>query len=96
MGTELPPAQCSLDAAGLREQLTRYETVGRAITSLDRKPHEIKARLDGADPLLVRKLIEVERDCCPMFRMEWEDPVLTVAANEAPALDAIEYALRPR
>jgi hypothetical protein len=96
MGTELPLAQCSLDAAGLREQLARYATVGRAITSLDRKPHEIKAHLDGADPVLVRELIEVERDCCPMFRMEWDEPVLTVAADEPPALDAIEYALRPR
>ena len=93
MAAELPLAQCSLDAPGLRAQLARYETVGRAVRERRREPNLLTLRLDGADPALVRELIEVERECCPMFRMDWRDPVLTLAADDAPALDAIEYAL---
>lgn len=92
MATELPLA-CSLDAPGLRTQLARYETVGSCITELRREPNLLTARLHGADPALVRELIDVERECCPMFRMEWTEPVLTVASAEPAALDAIEYAL---
>jgi hypothetical protein len=93
MATELPLAQCSLDGPGLRAQLARYEAVGRTVSEHRREPNLLTLRLDGADPALVRELIDVERGCCPMFRMEWRDPVLTVAAEDAPALDAIEYAL---
>jgi hypothetical protein len=94
MATELPLAQCSLDAPGLRAQLARYRAVGSTIESLEREPNLLTARLSGADDALVRELIAVERGCCPMFRIQWSEPVLTVAADEPPALDAIEHALR--
>jgi hypothetical protein len=97
----LPMAQspCSLDPAGLDEQLARYRLVGQAAAVLSRSERRIVLRVNREVPArLVEELVEVERGCCPFFELDWQpaDRRLSVAvasADGVPALEAIVLAL---
>ena len=96
--TELPLA-CSLDATGLAAQRARYGVVARHVLTLARGERTLKARLDEAlDGVVLRELIEVERDCCPFFAIDFDagERLLTVSVADAehePALAAIAHSL---
>jgi hypothetical protein len=96
--TELPLA-CSLDSDGAVRQGERYAAVAASLTAIQRDGLRLIAEFGGdLDEPVLREAIDVERDCCPFFTIEF-DPgrrqlELSVpdAAHE-PALDAIQCAL---
>jgi hypothetical protein len=84
---------CSLSEVELREQLARYRVVGDGAKVL-----EWSARRRAVPEPLVERLVEVERQCCPLFELSWDSEsrrlTISVSATEQePALDAITYAL---
>jgi arsenate reductase len=96
----LPMApSCSLDEAGLRQQLERYRRAGEGARVIEQSRRRLVAELDErADGKLVEEAVAVERECCPFYSLDWE-PLrrrLTVSVSHAehePALDAIVFAL---
>jgi hypothetical protein len=103
----MAPATCSLDEAELRAQLARYRAVGAGADVLRRSTRQLVIRVgDPVSPLLVEKVVAIERRCCPFFEFGWEQSqrrlTISVSSSEQePALDAIAYALglsseRPR
>ena len=99
--TELPtvPPSCSLTAPELKEQLGRYKTVGGSAEVLVWNKSRRVLRVGAAVPdVLVERLIEVERACCPFFDLSWDPRSRRLGISVAdrghePALDAIGYAL---
>lgn len=96
----LPMApSCSLDEAGLRQQLERYRQAGRYARLFERTPRSLAIDFEPrVDVGLVEQTIAVERECCPFFDLRWEADVrrLTISVSQAehqPALDAIAFAL---
>jgi hypothetical protein len=90
---------CALDEAGLRLQLERYRHAGTGASLVDRTQRCLVVDLDEhVDPKLVEETIDIERECCPFFALDWEPARrrLTVSVSQAeyePALDAIAFAL---
>jgi hypothetical protein len=99
---ELPMAiaDCGLDQAALQEQLGRYRRLGAQAEVA--RPSPLALSVDFVhepDPELVHTTIAVERGCCSFFALDYvrERRRLTVSVADperAPALDAIEAALR--
>ncbi len=93
------PASCALDAAGASAQLSRYRRAGAGAVVLERTPRRLSVRLiDSVPEELVHELVEIERECCSFFALDWDRNVrqLTIAVSrseEEPALDAIACAL---
>jgi hypothetical protein len=93
------PASCSLDAAGLSQQLARYRELGEGASVLTRSRRRVVVRLrDSVSSEAVAEAVEVERSCCPFFDLSWSacDRELSFGVLDAehePALDAIAYAL---
>jgi hypothetical protein len=101
---ELPMASagCSLDQAGLGEQLSRYGRAGIGAHVLRDSPQELVLALAAsvADDE-IEELVAVERSCCPFFRIDWapERRILSIRVSntlEAPALAAIKHAVFAR
>jgi hypothetical protein len=97
MATELPILQCTLDAAGVKEQAHRYAEVARHVTDLQRTDLSVIAAVDAeVDRELMKQLIAVERACCSFFTIEYDGERLSFAVSDpehAPALGVIEEAL---
>src|SRR4051794_39021036 len=97
MATELPILQCTLDAAGAREQAARYAEVASHVKSISRSPFTLIAAVDAeVDGELMKELIATERACCPFFQISWFSGTLAVEVSSpahAPALDVIAEAL---
>lgn len=96
----LPMApSCALDEAGLRLQFKRYRHAGRGASLVDRSSRRLVVELDQhVDASLVDATTAVERECCPVFTLDWQSVMrrLTVSVAEdrhEPALDAIAFAL---
>ena len=90
---------CALDEAGVREQRARY---GRLALSVNRVEREAQAVLiefrEGFDQETLGQALAIERECCPFFRFELDEPKrrLRATVHEAehiPALDALAHAL---
>lgn len=97
---ELPViAECRLDLDGLTRQRDRYRALGEHVTGAERRPGRLSVRFDaGADFALLRETVDVERDCCPFFRLsadvERRELLIAVGRPELdPAIDAIAHAL---
>ena len=97
---ELPViAECRLDLDGLTRQRDRYRALGRHVADSERRPGLLSVRFDAeADMTLLQEAVDIERGCCPFFRMT-PDPgrrELLIAVDTPehdPALDAIAHAL---
>jgi hypothetical protein len=83
----------------MREQLARYRTVGGGAETIesDRRRLVIRVAAEVPDDVVTR-LIAVEQECCPFFRLEWTSDErrfeLAVPSVEyEPALDALRHAL---
>jgi hypothetical protein len=99
-GQELPLiAECRLDLDGLRRQRDRYRRIGEHIERLQRRPHRLEVWFeDGVDGELIRETVDVERECCPFYRIDLDEEArrLSFSVDEEaqdPALDAIRFAL---
>jgi hypothetical protein len=90
---------CALDEPGLRTQLRRYRTAGRAARLIAQTPRRLVVELDaGVDIRLVEELVAVERECCPFLTLEWKPDrrrlgVSVSRVEHEPALEAIAFAL---
>ena len=90
---------CALDEIGMRRQLERYHTAGRAASLIERTPRRLTVKLDPhVDGQVVEELIATERRCCKFFDLVWEPDkrCLTFAVSDVehePALEAISLAL---
>jgi hypothetical protein len=97
MATELPILQCTLDAAGVKEQARRYAEVAPHVGSITRTDHSLIAAVDAeVDQDLLNELIDAERACCQFFTIEYDGDLLSFAVSDpehAPALGVIEDAL---
>ena len=93
------PRSCSLDAAGLEAQAARYRSAGDGALVVAREPRRFEVVLGpDTDSAEVEELVAVERDCCPFFEIGWEPGERRLSfgvgrQEDAPALDAIAYAL---
>lgn len=90
---------CSLSDVELREQVARYRVVGAGAEVLDwtARSRAIRIARSVPDPLL-KRVVEVERRCCPFFELSWDRPsrcltISVLASDQEPALDALTYAL---
>ena len=96
---ELPLVpSCGLDADGLKTQRERYREAGEGATVLERSPRRLVVEVSPRGANAVQKLVEVERECCPFFQIDWDSSLgrLSFGVSDAehePALDAIAYAL---
>jgi hypothetical protein len=96
---ELPLVpSCDLDAAGLSAQRERYRQVGDGAVVLERTQRHLVVEVDAAAVDTATELVEVERECCPFFAIDWDPELrrLSIGVSEAeyePALDAIAFAL---
>jgi hypothetical protein len=99
MATELPILQCTLDAAGARDQAARYGSIAAHVTALDRDELHLLATFDEmVDRPLVEELVTVERACCAFFKIDWDAAERRLgfavsAPDHAPALGVIAQAL---
>jgi hypothetical protein len=90
---------CALDDAGRREQRTRYMRLAATVAWLDRTSEAILVEFDEhLDRETLAHTLAVERECCPFFRFEIDDPTrrLLISVGEPeqlPALDAIAAVL---
>ena len=99
--TELPTVapSCPLTPPELKQQLGRYKTVGSSAEVLVWNKRRRVLRVGAAVPdVLVERLVEAERACCPFFGLSWYPRSRRLAISVAdrghePALDAIGYAL---
>jgi hypothetical protein len=96
---ELPMvAGCELDAEGLSAQRERYREAGQEAVVLKRSSRRLVVEVSPQAASAVPKLVEVERECCPFFEIDW-DPgrrrfsIGVTDAEHEPALDAIAFAL---
>lgn len=95
----LPIAECRLDVTGLRTQADRYRRLGTMADRIDRGDTVLTATFGPEfDRVLLDETIAVERDCCPFFHLDYEDSdrrlrIAVQRAEQAPALDALHYAL---
>jgi hypothetical protein len=86
---------CTLTPEGARLQARRYEGVAPSVTGVERSPQAVRISFDAqVDRALLDELIEVERECCLFFRLDFDEHerALTVAveqAEHAAALDVI-------
>jgi hypothetical protein len=96
---ELPVLpSCELDEKGLSVQRERYRRVGREATVRERSKRSLMVEVDPATIDTATELVEVERECCPFFEIDWDPKqrTLSIAVSERehePALDAIAFAL---
>ncbi len=97
-------ANCALDEAEGREQLARYRRLGELACGVQRSDLELTVAfgtdVDAALLGLLARTIEVERRCCPFFRLDYAaaERRLTIAVADPvrrSALDAIASALAP-
>jgi hypothetical protein len=92
-------AECHLDAPALERQRDRYSALGRELVELERNERRLDARFSPrVDEALLRETIEVERECCPFFRLSYDPTRLTLSITvddpaQDPALDALRYSL---
>lgn len=90
---------CSLDLDGLVAQRERYRRIGQSVVSVSHSPRSLAVELSPAlDASLVEETLRIERECCPFFDLGFDANarILTVgvaSAEQAPALDAIAFAL---
>lgn len=93
------PASCSLNSAELSQQLERYRAAGRGAEVIGADPGRHVIRLAPQVPeSLVSKLIEVERGCCPFYRLDRDRDTrqLSIGVSDhkyEPALDGLAHAL---
>jgi hypothetical protein len=93
---------CSLNREGMEAQTDRYAELGRSIVDVERSPRSLAVTLlPSVDSALVEETLRIERDCCPFFDLDFDSDrgtlKIAVASDEqAPALDAISYALGPQ
>jgi hypothetical protein len=96
---ELPLVpSCELDAGGLKAQRERYRAAGEGATVLERTARRLVVEVSPQAVSAVSNLVEVERECCPFFQIDWDSSLgrLSFGVSDAehePALDAIAYAL---
>jgi hypothetical protein len=98
---ELPMALngCGLDEHQLAEQLERYRRLGAGAQVT--RPSALALAAEFAanpDPELLRTTVEIERECCSFFTLEFSEAQrrLTISVPDAAhvrALDEIEAAL---
>jgi hypothetical protein len=90
---------CSLSETELREQLARYTRAGRGAEVIEHERRRRVIRVAAEVPeSLIRRLIEVERGCCPFFELAWDGKsrrlsVAVPGSDHEPALEAIVSAL---
>ena len=90
---------CALDARGMREQRARQERLAPSVTGVTQRPTALLIDFaSGFDRRALDEMIEVERQCCPFFRLEFDDQArrLSVAVDDpehAAALEVLAAAL---
>ncbi len=96
---ELPIVACRLDEDGFRRQRNRYQRLGQSAAAIEREEAILTVRFGTElDADLLRETITIETECCPFFRFDYrpQERLLRIAvehADQAPALDALAYAL---
>ena len=94
---EIP--ECRLELPALRAQRERYRMIGRHLESTERGPCRLDARFAAdVDAGLVFEAVEVERECCPFFSLDYDRSRRSLAITvedpaHDPALDALHHAL---
>jgi hypothetical protein len=90
---------CALDDAGRREQRARYAQLAATATRLDRRPEAIVVEFaEHLDRETLERTLAVERECCPFFVFEFDEPgrrlrITVREAEQVPALEAMAAAL---
>jgi hypothetical protein len=88
-----------LDLDGLARQRDRYRALGQHVIDAERRPGHLSVRFDDATDLaLLREAIDVERGCCPFFKLSPDAQRRTLQISvgvpeQDPALDALAHAL---
>jgi hypothetical protein len=89
---------CALDEAGRDAQRDRYLRLATTVAHLDRSPEAIEVEFtEQLDRATLQRAIAVERECCPFFVFELDEPrrrlCITVREErERPALEALAAA----
>jgi hypothetical protein len=92
-------ASCSLNEVELGQQLERYRAAGAGSELIESDPCRRVVRVaPGVPEAVIEELIEVERDCCPFFKLSWDRETrrLAIAVEdqaESPALDVLAQTL---
>jgi hypothetical protein len=90
---------CALDDQDLLTQRDRYRLAGEGARVVARDERRVVVELAAhVDARVVHKLVAVERNCCPFFRLDWDPTrrrlaIWVSSQEEEPALVAIESAL---
>ncbi|MGH2956074.1 MAG: hypothetical protein ACRDL6_03675 [Solirubrobacterales bacterium] len=91
---------CELSPEGARAQGDRYSELSRWTAAIERRPRLLDVRFSReVDRELLEEAIAVERSCCSFLAIDFNPDALALSigvAEErlAPALDALEWALR--
>ena len=94
--TEVP--HCRLDATGLHDQRARYARLAASVERVERADGELSVTFGRTlDRAALDEALAVERDCCPFFRLEFDERerrlrVGVDGAEHQPALDALAHA----
>jgi hypothetical protein len=90
---------CTLGERELAAQLAAYRELGTDARLIERTPERLAVELGtDVDARRVERVIAIERECCPFFRIAWEPGShrlsISVAHTEhRPALAAIAAAI---
>ena len=93
------PTACSLNADELAAQLERYRAIGRLAAAVEHEPGRVVVRFAGDPPsALIERALEVERDCCPFFELDYDPDTRRLAISvdhpdRHPGVDAVAHAL---
>jgi hypothetical protein len=95
----MTPTACNLEPMELHEQLERYRAIGRLAAWVEQEPGRVVVRFaDDPPSALIDRTVEVERDCCPFFDIDYDPAIQRLAISvdqpdRLPSLDAIVRAL---
>ena len=95
-----PIIECKLDLEGLVAQRERYRRLGASVERIDRDPCRLTVEFEAeVDAALVEETLEIERECCEFFTIDYDSQRRLLEASVAeqrldPALDALRHALR--
>jgi hypothetical protein len=92
---------CKLDDEGLKRQQARQRRLSESVEAVSRDDGRLVVRfVDGFDRAALDAMLAVERECCPFFVFDLDEPARTLRVgvdhpSRAPALDALDATLRP-
>ena len=90
---------CALDEDGILAQRARYARVAPGVAHVAREPEAVVIEFhDEFDREALEEALAVERECCPFFEFDFDEPKRTLRAtvterDKLPALDAMAHSV---